>query len=72
MSTKKDAMWRWWSTFTQIQQLSDIMSRDLGVLIDDYLTSHSFDGHRKDLFEKVVSFDEYIMAALYQMESHLI
>ena len=62
MSSNKDSMWRWWSKFDQVQQLSDIMSVGLIVLIDDYLTAHPCsDGQKRGGQERIVGFDEYIM-----------
>jgi hypothetical protein len=63
MSSRKDSLWRWWSQFEQIQQLSDIMSQSLKLLIDDYLAS-SCDVHRRggeQTLTGALGFDQYIM-----------
>ena len=60
MTGKKDALWRWWSKFEQINQLAEIMSKQLSVLIDEYIAYQTADSqqHRGD---QLVGFDEYIM-----------
>ena len=57
MSSRKDAMWRWWSKFDQVQQLADIMSKSLSVLIEEYLAANPVHSHNA----KPIGFDEYIM-----------
>ena len=62
MSSRKDSLWRWWSQFEQVQQLSDIMSQSLKMLIDDYLSSAS-DQRRgaEQTLTGALGFDQYIM-----------
>jgi len=60
MSSRKDALWRWWSKFDQVQQLSDIMSKSLMLLLDDYLAANPVDSSNRGS-DQQVGFDEYIM-----------